>query len=92
MIAQHCPLLEDLKVSGQCIERVVIGLSKHSKELKQVQVDNSNLNEDCLVTLVRNAPGLQSFSTNTRSVHTAFLEELKLSCHRLTKICRQSFR
>jgi hypothetical protein len=66
-IAQCCPLLEEISGFVNCTSQAVLDLSKGCRNLKRVELECPNLDEDCMIALVRSNPGLLSLCTYAKS-------------------------
>jgi hypothetical protein len=87
MIVQCCPLLEELKVIGRaCTNAFVMELSKHCRRLKGVSLMDRCVKEESLTALIHSNPGLVSFHTSAHGATENFLQNLTLTCNRLSSL------
>jgi hypothetical protein len=64
----------------------VLELSKGCKKLKRVELRCTQLDEACMIELVRSNPGLLSLNTFAVGLTDKFMYELAVSCRSLTRL------
>jgi hypothetical protein len=83
-LSKGCHSLQQLRITGS--SEGVCELAKRCAGLKRIELLSTNLDEKCLIALVRSNPGLLIFRTCAVGATQNFLRELAVSCRSLVSL------